>query len=128
MNKEFQLPNTPACGLHCIKIKDFGVKTYVIGEGNKIINQYPAKGQVITTKDLIILITNDNINRKIPDFTGLSINQSKTLLSYLDINYELEGNGYVVSQSIEKGTIIDKDMTLKLVFSDYYVKEENKKE
>ena len=26
MEKNFKLPNTPACGLHCIKIKDFGVK------------------------------------------------------------------------------------------------------
>ena len=109
-------------------LKDFGVKTYVIGEGNKIINQYPEKGKVITTKDLVILITNDNINRRIPDFTGLSINQSKTLLSYLGIKYELEGNGYVVSQSIPKDTLITGDMSLKLVFKDYYVKEENKKE
>lgn len=26
MEKNFKLPHTPACGLHCIKIKDFGVK------------------------------------------------------------------------------------------------------
>lgn len=26
MEKKFRLPNTPACGLHCIKIKNFGVK------------------------------------------------------------------------------------------------------
>ena len=26
MSGKFKLPNTPACGLHCIKIKDFGVK------------------------------------------------------------------------------------------------------
>ncbi|MBE5935175.1 MAG: metal ABC transporter ATP-binding protein [Lachnospiraceae bacterium] len=26
MSNKFQLPNTPACGLHCIKVKDFGVK------------------------------------------------------------------------------------------------------
>lgn len=26
MDKNFKLPHTPACGLHCIKIKDFGVK------------------------------------------------------------------------------------------------------
>lgn len=26
MEKKFKLPNTPACGLHCIKIKNFGVK------------------------------------------------------------------------------------------------------
>lgn len=29
MDKNYQLPNTPACGLHCIKIKDFGVKVGV---------------------------------------------------------------------------------------------------
>ena len=26
MSGNYQLPNTPACGFHCIKIKDFGVK------------------------------------------------------------------------------------------------------
>lgn len=105
-------------------LKEFGVKTVIIGEGNKIINQYPATGSKITTKDLVILITNDNINRRVPDFTGYSLNQVKTILSYLDIEYELEGNGYVTNQSIEAGTIITDDMNLKLTLKDYYVKDE----
>lgn len=106
-------------------LKDFGVKTIIIGDGNKVIDHYPSKGIKITNKDLVILLTNDN-NHKIPDFTGLSMNETKTLLSYLDIQYTIEGNGYVVSQSIAKDTLITDEMVLNLVLKDYYVKEEKK--
>jgi len=111
------------------KLSDFGVKTIVIGEGNKIINQYPASGIKITTKDLVILVTNDNMMIKMPDFTGLSLNDTKTLLSYLNIKYELEGNGYVINQSIKRDTLIQSDMTIKLYLSDYYeIKREEDKD
>lgn len=105
-------------------LDNFGVNTIVIGEGNKVINQYPASGMKITTKDLVILVTNDNINRRMPNFIGYSLSDVKTILSYLDIEYEIEGNGYVVSQSIKEDTIITDDMILKLTLKDYYKKEE----
>lgn len=103
-------------------LNDFGVKTIVLGDGNKIIDHYPAKGLKVTNKDLVILFTNDS-NIKMPDFSGLSMNEAKTVLSYLGIKYEIEGNGYVISQSIAKDTLIKDDMVLNLVFKDYYVKE-----
>lgn len=104
--------------------EDFGVKTYTIGNGTKVIDQYPKKGISLTVKDYVILVTNDD-NRKVPSFVGLSINEAKTLLSYLDLKYEIEGNGYVKTQSINADTVITDDLVIKLVCEDYYDK--NKK-
>lgn len=103
---------------------DFGIKPIVIGEGEKIVNQYPSKGVNLTNKDKVILVTNDNVNIKVPDLKGYSLNEVKTILSYIDIDYEIEGNGYVYEQSIEKDTLITDDMILKLYLKDYYVNEE----
>lgn len=103
------------------ELNEFSKKLVVIGDGEKIVNQYPKKGIEVTEKDLIILVTNDSENIKVPDFTGYSINEVKTILSYLNINYEFDGNGYVYQQSIDKDTLIVDDMTITLYFKDYYI-------
>lgn len=104
-------------------IKSFGINPIVIGEGSKVINQYPNKGIVVTSKDLVIIVTNDQNGIKLPDFTGCSLNQVKTILSYLNIKYEIEGNGYVYQQSLPKDTPITDDLTLSLYLHEYYVEE-----
>ncbi len=102
-------------------LEEFGVKTIVIGQGDKIISQYPKQGTIVTKKDLVILVTNDKDNITMPDFNGLSLNHAKVVLSYLDIPYEIEGNGYVDKQSVKKGTAIDENTNLTLTMKEYYV-------
>ena len=80
-----------------VKIDRFILRTYD--------NRNPKKGISLTVKDYVILVTNDN-NKVVPNFIGLSINEAKTLLSYLDLAYEIEGNGYVKEQSISENTVI----------------------
>jgi len=111
-----------------IILDNAGIKSVVIGEGDKIINQYPNNGIELTKKDMVILVTNDKTNIKVPDFNGYSLNEVKTILSFLDINYEIEGNGYVYNQSIEKDTLITNDMIIKLYLKDYYVLDKEKEE
>ena len=98
---------------------DFGIKPVIIGEGDKIVSQYPNKGIKLTEKDMVVLITNDRSNVKVPNFKKYSLSEVKTILSYLDIDYEIEGTGYVYDQSIEAGTLIKKDMSIKLFLKDY---------
>ena len=76
---------------------DFGVKTYIVGNGDKVIEQYPKKGIDITVKDYVILVTNDN-NRTVPKLVGVSINEAKTVLAYLDLKYEIEKNSCLDKQ------------------------------
>lgn len=105
------------------QLKEFGINPVVIGNGDKIISQYPEVGTSVTNKDMVVLVTNDNVNLKVPNFIGYSLSEVKTLMSYLNINYEIEGNGYVYKQSIDKDTIITEEMNIKIYLRDYYVKE-----
>lgn len=86
----------------------------VIGNGDKIIKQFPSATVKVSELDKIFLITND-ANIMMPNLIGYSITEAKTLLDLLGITYEIEGNGYIISQSIASGTPIKKEDSVHLV-------------
>lgn len=86
----------------------------VIGNGDKIIKQFPSATVKVSELDKIFLITNDT-NITMPNLIGYSITEAKTLLDLLGITYEMEGNGYIISQSIASGTPIKKEDSVHLV-------------
>ena len=79
------------------------IKYKIIGNGNKVINQYPKASSEITNKDTVYLFTNEQ-NNLMPDLTGLSSKDSYNIAKILGLNVKLEGKGNVVSQSIPKDT------------------------
>ena len=79
-----------------------GLDVVVLGNGNKIIDQYP-KNTTLVTNDKIFLLTNDN-NIKMPDLKGYSRIEAISILNLLDIDYEIEGYGYVTEQNIKAGS------------------------
>ena len=81
-----------------------GLDVVVLGNGNKIIDQYPKKATLVTN-DKIFLLTNDD-NIKMPDLKGYSRIEAISILNLLDIDYEIEGYGYVTEQSIKVGSDI----------------------
>ena len=88
----------------------------VIGEGNKVIKQYPYKNSSITNKDRVFLITNDS-NLKLMDLTGYSSKEAKGILELLGMKVKLTGNGYVTGQSVEAGTVITNGMSIELTLN-----------
>ena len=92
-----------------------GLDVVVLGNGNKIIDQYP-KNTTLVTNDKIFLLTNDN-NIKMPDLKGYSRIEAISILNLLDIDYEIEGYGYVTEQNIKA----DSDLTdkIKLILKQY---------
>lgn len=88
-----------------------GVTSIIIGDGNKIIKQYPNKGEIVTANEKVYLLTNGT-NITMPSINGWSTNEVKNLLKFLGIKYTINGSGYVTSQSIKAGTIITKEMEL----------------
>ena len=93
-----------------------GMSVTVIGNGNKVIKQYPSKGDKVTEGTKVFLITNDS-NLTVPDVNGLSSKQAEDLLKMLGISVKLEGNGYVTGQSIGVGTPITDNMEITLTLS-----------
>lgn len=95
------------------KLENDGLNVIVLGNGDKIINQYPYANSVILNNEEIILITND-LNITMPSLLGYSRIKAISLLNLLGIDYEIEGYGFVESQSIKAGNIIDDKVLLKL--------------
>ena len=98
------------------ELESMGMSVTVIGNGNKVIKQYPSKGDKVTEGTKVFLITNDS-NLTVPDVNGLSSKQAEDLLKMLGISVKLEGNGYVTGQSIGVGTSITDNMEITLTLS-----------
>lgn len=95
------------------------LKVFVLGNGDKIINQYPSKNSNLYPNSVVVLLTNTS-ELTIPNLMGLSYKDAVNILKLMGIKYNLEGNGYVVSQSIPEGTIVGNDITIELKFNNGY--------
>ena len=94
--------------------------TYVVlGNGDTVVKQSPSNGDVITTNDTIYLITNDT-NITVPNVVGLSSKVAKSVLQNLGIKVNLDGVGYVTSQSVSEGTNITNGMEIMLTLNPKY--------
>ena len=69
--------------------------------------------------DKVFLVTNDT-SHKLPNLTGWSRKDAITLLDLLDVEYNIEGNGFVTSQSINADTILTGEEILTIILSDKY--------
>lgn len=91
----------------------------IIGNGDKIINQYPKSDTSVLSYDKVFLITNDQ-NYTLPNLVGWSKKDATTLLDLLKIKYNLEGYGYVTSQSVPANTKLTGEEIITLMLSDKY--------
>jgi len=86
------------------------LKVITLGNGNKIINQYPKEGIILSKGDTIVLLTND-YDKKMLDFTGMSYKDVKNILDLMGVDYELSGYGYAVEQNVN----VDEKITGKVI-------------
>lgn len=90
-------------------LKSKNLNIIIIGNGNVITDYYP-KNKVYSN-ERVILITNDT-NKVMPNILNWSKREVIYLMDKIGIEYKLNGNGYVISQSINEGTIITKELKL----------------
>lgn len=84
------------------------MKLYVLGSGKKVIRQYPSKNSKLYTGSVVVLLT-DTYDKKMPNLIGLSYKDAVNILKLMGVKYNIEGNGYVKSQSINEGVIVGND-------------------
>lgn len=94
-------------------LENKNINVLVLGNGDKVVEQYPSMGSVIYEDDLVMLKTNSFDNKMI-DLINYSMKEAKNILDLLDIDYELEGTGYVYEQSILAGEDITDKVIIKL--------------
>lgn len=96
-----------------------GLEVIVIGNGDRVIEQYPTKGTTVVTYDKVFLVTNGD-ERKIEDVRGWSRNDFLKYVQLLNIPYDIDGYGYVKEQSVKSGTVIKKDTKLEVKLENKY--------
>ena len=95
-------------------LKEKGLDVVVIGDGNRVVNQYPSKNTTVVSSDKIFLLTNSN-NYAMPNISGWSRYDVIKLCEFIGMDYSFDGYGYVASQSIKAGTKIDEKSTLEVL-------------
>lgn len=93
------------------ELENMGINVVILGDGDKIIKQYPSQDNIIYKGDRVFLLTN-NYDKRVPNLIGYSYKEVISLLKLMDINYTINGNGYVYEQSILEGNIISDEDNL----------------
>ena len=102
-------------------LKDVNLEYNIEGSGEIVTNTQPYPGYTVKEGTKITIYTGDAVdNNKVsmPDLTGLSVTSAKDILDDLGIKYSLEGDGFVIDQSIPAGEVITTGSNVRLTLSD----------
>ena len=91
----------------------------IIGDGEYVISQSPNKGNVILEGEKVFLLTNGT-NYVMPNMTGWSRSEVLSYFNLVGIKVNINGDGYVSSQSVKKYTTINKEMEVTIELKDKY--------
>ena len=104
-------------------LKDVNLEYNIEGSGEIVTNTQPYPGYTVKEGSKITIYIGDAVdNNKVsmPDLTGLSVTSAKDILDDLGIKYSLEGDGFVIDQSIPAGEVITTGSNVRLTLSDDY--------
>ncbi|WP_147531925.1 penicillin-binding protein [Bacillus marasmi] len=110
--KTNKLPDLTATSIdHALQeVSKKGLDAIVIGNGDTVLEQYPAKNTDVLEGEKVILKTNGELI--MPDLSGWSRREVMTLAKMADLKLTVTGNGFAVGQNIAQGTLIAKDSYL----------------
>ena len=100
-------------------LENNNMESVIIGDGEKIIKQYPSKGVTLNVNNKVFLLTNDN-KYKMLNIKGWSRNDVLTFAKLINLNVTFEGTGYVDSFNIKEDTEIDLNVTLEVKLKEKY--------
>lgn len=101
------------------KLTSAGINVVLLGNGDRIINQYPSKGMTLISGDRVILMTNDS-NVKMPNIMGWARQDAIGLFKLIGMEYSIEGYGFVTSFSIKQGEAINKESSINVTLGSKY--------
>ena len=96
-----------------------GLDVTIIGDGDRIISQYPLKDTILNIDSKVFLLTNSD-NKEMIDINKWSRSEVEVLCKLYGIEVKFDGYGYVSDYSISKGTKIESNMVLEVKLSKNY--------
>lgn len=104
------------------QLTNLGLNVVVIGNGEKVVNQYPKKGENILSGNKIFLVT-DYSEIVMPNIIGWNSSDVRTFANLINLSYTMNDYGKVTAQSIPEGTILDSASMLEVTLGGLYGKE-----
>lgn len=96
------------------ELEENNLNVVLIGDGDRVINQYPSKNTNVIANDKVFLLT-DSTNFTMPNIIGWSRYDVIKLCEFLGVEYSFDGYGYATSQSIKEGSVIDENTKLEVL-------------
>ena len=93
------------------------IAAYAVGaEQGYIVWQFPPPDRLIFEGDEVLVAVRppEETKARMVDLKGLSIRDASVFLKFLGVEYEIDGNGRVVRQSVAPGKEIDDKAVCKL--------------
>lgn len=108
-----------------IELQSKNINVIVLGNGNKVTDQYPKQGTMVLSNDKVFLLTNDS-NILMPNIIGWSRLDIISLCNILGLKYNFEGYGYAVNQSVAIDAPLKDKPLLEVVFEQKYIVTDSK--
>ncbi|MDW4526393.1 penicillin-binding protein [Rossellomorea marisflavi] len=126
--KKSSLPDVKDLSVKEVKaeLEKAGVEPIILGKGSTVTKQSPPSGDKILEGERVIIKTDGETT--LPDMTGWSIRDVFKVAGLTDLKLKVEGNGYVVKQSIKAGTKVKEGQALEVTFKTPQEQMEKKKE
>ncbi len=100
-------------------LEALGITPIIIGDGTKIIDQFPKKNTEMIANDKLYLLTNGT-NYTLPNVIGWTTNEIKNYCNFIKLKCEYDGYGYVYETSLLPGSSIDLKSTLTFKLNNKY--------
>ena len=126
-----RIANSKAQGISEIGVRIIVGKSkviYSLGDGEKIISQYPSSGSTLNVGNKVFLVTNAS-EYKMPNIIGWSRGDVTSLAKLMKVSTTFTGFGYVTSTTVQEGTVISSGLNIEATLeAKYKTEEEEKKE
>ncbi|WP_366249496.1 penicillin-binding protein [Terribacillus aidingensis] len=113
---EKRVPDIEGMSTHATKkaLEDTGMDVVVVGEGDQVATTSVESGQTVLEGERAIIVTDEPT---MPDINGWSMREVLELGELLQLDVETINSGYAKTQSIKKGTKLNKNDYLAVEFS-----------
>jgi penicillin-binding protein 2B len=81
-------------------VSKYGVTVEELGKGPKVVDQFPDPGTEIGVSQRIYIVMQEEGAIEIPDMTGKSARDALEVCSFIKVQCQTVGDGYVASQSL----------------------------
>lgn len=105
------------------EINNTGLNAIIIGDGNKVIKQYPQKNSELIKGSKVYIMTNSE-EIKIPSIQGFTRTDLINLSTILGIKYKVLGNGPLMTVNLVEGQIVNQDTVMEITFKESEVTNE----